>query len=138
MDTFAVLTLDFAKALGLYIIVTGLAGLFAPDRWKLVMDDYARSPGLVYFTAVLVFGLGLVLVMIHNLWTDPLAIIISLVNWIILVEGICLMALPEALLKLGAAAVASRGVVRVWAIFALIAGAALLAAGLTGHATVSL
>jgi len=61
MDTFAVITLDFAKAYGVYILITGLAGLLAPDRWKLVMDDYAKSPGLTYLTATLVVGLGLVL-----------------------------------------------------------------------------
>ncbi|MBP9234240.1 MAG: hypothetical protein KBF30_06160 [Hyphomonadaceae bacterium] len=137
MDTFAVTTLDFAKAYGVYILVTGLAGLFAPDRWKLVMDDYARSPGLTYLTAVIVFGLGLVLVMLHNLWTDPLAVIVSLIGWIVLIEGIALMALPEALLKFGGAAVASHSRVRLWAIFALIAGAILLAAAFTGHATVT-
>lgn len=136
MDTFAVITLDFAKAYGLYILVYGLAGLFAPDRWKQVMDDYARSPGLTYLTAVIVFGLGVVMVMIHNLWVDPLAIIVSLISWIILAEGILLMALPEALLKVGAAAVSSHAAVRLWAIFALIAGALLLAAGVAGHATV--
>lgn len=137
MDTFAVTTLDFAKAYGIYIAVTGLAGLFAPDRWKLVMDDYVRSPGLTYLTAVIAFGLGIALVTLHNLWTDPLAIIVSLIGWVVLVEGIMLMALPEALLKFGAAAISSHGRVRAWAIFALIAGLILLAAAFTGRATVT-
>lgn len=136
MDTFAVITLDFAKAYGVYILISGLAGLCAPNRWKLVMDDYAKSPGLTYLTATLVVGLGLVLVSLHNHWTDPLAIIVSLISWIVLVEGILLMALPEALLKVGAASVASRSRVRIWAIFAIIAGLLLLFAALTGRATV--
>ena len=138
MDTFAITTLDFAKAYGVYILVTGLAGLFAPDRWKLVVDDYARSPGLTYLTATITFGLGLVLVTLHNLWTDPLAITVSLIGWIVLIEGIAGMALPEALLRFGAASVASRSTTRIWAIFALIAGALLLFAAFTGRATFTL
>ena len=138
MDTFSVTTLDFAKVYGVYILVTGLAGLFAPDRWKQVMDDYARSPGLTYLTAVIVFGLGLVLVTLHNLWTDPLAIIVSLIGWVFLIEGIALTALPEALLKFGAAAVASHGRVRIWAIFALVGGLLLLLAAFTSRASVGL
>ena len=138
MNTFVISTLDLAKAYGVYILVTGLAGLFASDRWKLVMEDYTRSPGLTYLTAAIVFGLGLVLVTLHNLWTDPLAIIVSLIGWIVLIEGVALMALPEALLKFGAAAVASRNTTRIWAIFALIAGALLLFAAFTGRATVTL
>lgn len=135
IDTFAVLTLDLAKAYGLYILVSGLSGLFAPDRWRLVMDDYARSPGLTYFTAVIVFGLGIVLVMLHNLWIDPLAIVISLIGWVITFEGILLMALPEAFTKLGQAVVATDARTRLWAIFAVVLGVILLAIGLTGHAT---
>jgi len=102
------------------------------------MEDYTRSPGLTYLTAAIVFGLGLVLVTLHNLWTDPLAIIVSLIGWIVLIEGVALMALPEALLKFGAAAVASRNTTRIWAIFALIAGMLLLFAAFTGRATVTL
>ncbi len=137
MDTFSLLTLDFAKVYGVYLIATGLSGIAATDRWKLVVEDYARSPALIYLTAVAMLGLGLVLVMAHNLWTDPLAIIVSLVNWIVLIEGIAMMAIPEALLKFGAAAVSSPNIVRIWAVFALIAGALLLAAGLMVHASVS-
>jgi len=33
MNTFVISTLDLAKAYGVYILVTGLAGLFASDRW---------------------------------------------------------------------------------------------------------
>ena len=135
--TFSVLTLQLAKAFGVYVLVTGLSGLAMPQRWKAVMEDYQRVPGLTYLTAVIVLGVGLALVMIHSLWTDPLAIIVSLVGWIALVEGVALAAFPDGLLKLGLATVATPGRTRAWAIFAVIVGALLLAAGLVGRADVS-
>ncbi len=135
--TFSVLTLQLAKAFGLYLLVTGLSGLTAPARWKAVMEDYQRSPGLSYLTAVIVLGAGLVLVMVHSLWTDPLAIIVSLFGWIALIEGVALMAASEGLLKLGAATVATPGRTRAWAIIAVILGAGLLIAGSLGRAEVS-
>ena len=135
--TFSVLTLQLAKAFGVYVLVTGLSGLAAPARWKAVMEDFQRSPGLVYLTAVIVLGVGLVLVLAHSLWTDPLAIIVSLFGWIALIEGVALMAASEGLLALGAATVATPGRTRAWAIMAVILGAALLAAGLFGRADIS-
>jgi uncharacterized membrane protein YidH (DUF202 family) len=135
--TFSVLTLTLAKAYGLYILVTGLSGLAAPLRWKAVIDDYQRSPALTYLTAVIVLGVGLTLVSIHSLWTDPVAIIVSLVGWMALVEGVALAAFPDGLMKFGAATVATPGRTRAWAIFAVILGAALLVAGLIGRADVS-
>ena len=46
------------------------------------------------------------------------------------------MALPEARIRVGEASVASRSRVRIWAIFAIIAGVPLLLAALNGRATV--
>ena len=135
--TFSVLTLQLAEAFGVYVLITGLSGLTAPERWKAVLEDFQRSPGLVYLTAVIVVGVGLVLVLIHSLWTDPLAIIVSLFGWIALIEGVSLMAASEGLLKMGAASVATPGRTRAWAIIAVIFGAALLAAGLIGRADIS-
>ena len=135
--TFSVLTLQLAKAFGVYVLVTGLSGLAAPARWKAVMEDFQRSPGLVYLTAVIVLGVGLVLVLAHSLWTDPLAIIVSLFGWIALIEGVALKAASEGLLALGAATVATPGRTRACAIMAVILGAALLAAGLFGRADIS-
>jgi hypothetical protein len=137
IETFSVLTLQLAKAYGIYVFATGLVGLTAPDRWRLIMEDFQRSPALTYVTAVIAFGLGIALVMLHNLWTDPLAIVVSLVGWVILVEGVLLMAAPEGLMKIGEATVGTPARSRLWAVFALIAGVALLLAGATGRASVT-
>jgi uncharacterized protein YjeT (DUF2065 family) len=136
--TFSVLTLTLAKAYGIYVIVTGLSGLTAPDRWRMVMEDFQKSPGLTYLTAVLVVGFGLTMVILHSLWTDPLAIVVSLFGWVSLLKGVLLMAAPDGLLRLGAATVATPDRARTWAVFAVILGAALLTAGVLGRASPSL
>jgi uncharacterized protein YjeT (DUF2065 family) len=56
---------------------------------------------------------------------------------VILVEGMLLMAAPEGLMKVGEAVVGTPARSRLWAVFALIAGIALLLAGATGHASAS-
>lgn len=137
MDTFSILTLQLAKAYGLFIIAAGLCGLFAPDRWRLVIEDFRSSPALTYLSAALVLGLGIALVMAHNLWTDPLAVLVSMFGWISLIEGALLMAVPDAFLRLAGATVSTHGRTRAWAVLALVFGVALLAAGLLGRATVS-
>ena len=136
--TFSVLTLTLAKAYGIYMIAIGLSGLIAPDRWRVVLEDFQKSPGLTYLTAVLVVGFGLAMVMLHSLWTDPLAIVVSLFGWVALLKGVLLMAAPDRLLRLGAATVATPERTRTWAVFAVILGAALLTAGMLGRASPSL
>ena len=136
--TFSVLTLTLAKAYGVYMIAIGLSGLTAPDRWRMMMEDFQKSPGLTYLTAVLVFGFGLAMVILHGLWTDPLAIVVSLFGWVALLKGVLLMAAPDGLLRLGVATVATPARTRTWAVFAVILGVALLTAGVLGRAGPSL
>jgi hypothetical protein len=136
--TFSVLTLTLAKAYGIYMIAIGLSGLTAPDRWRMVMEDFQKSPGLTYLAAALVLGFGLAMVVLHGLWTDPLAIIVSLFGWVLLLKGVLLMAAPDGLLRLGVATVATPDRTRTWAVVAVILGAALLTAGVLGRASPSL
>ncbi|MBO9697692.1 MAG: DUF2065 family protein, partial [Sphingopyxis sp.] len=58
MDTISVLTLRLAEAIGLYLIVIGISGLAGPQRWRAVMDDLERLPGLVMALGLPVFLVG--------------------------------------------------------------------------------
>ena len=134
MDTISVLTLRLAEIIGLYMIVIGLGGLASPQRWRAVMDDLNRSPGLVVALGFAVFAVGATLVLVHSVWTDPLSVIVSLIGYIALIEGATLLAVPGPLIRIGHW---STGFIRTWALIALILGLLLFLAGLTGRATFS-
>ncbi len=134
MDTISVLTLRLAEIIGLYMIVIGLGGLASPQRWRAIMDDLNRSPGLVVALGFAVFAVGATLVLVHSVWTDPLSVIVSLIGYIALIEGATLLAVPGPLIRIGHW---STGFIRTWALIALILGLLLFLAGLTGRATFS-
>ena len=133
MDTISILTLRLSEAIGLYMIVLGIGGLMAPLRWRAVMDDLERSPGLVMALGFPVFVVGAALVLIHSIWTDPLAVIVSLIGYAALVEGALLLAVPALLLRIGRW---SLNFTRAWAAVSIVLGLFLFLAGLTGRATV--
>jgi hypothetical protein len=134
MDTIAVLTLRLAEIIGLYLIVIGIGGVANPPRWRSVMDDLNRSPGLVITLGFAVFAVGGTLVLIHSVWTDPLACLVSLIGYVALIEGATLLAVPGPLIRIGHW---STGFIRTWALIALALGLFLFLAGLTGRATIS-
>lgn len=134
MDTISILTLRLSEAIGLYMIVVGIGGLIAPSRWRAMMDDLERSPGLVMALGFPVFVVGTALVLIHSIWTDPLAVIVSLIGYVALVEGALLLATPAPLLRIGRSAVQFT---RVWAVISILLGILLFLAGLTGRATIT-
>ena len=133
MDTISILTLRLSEAIGLYMIVVGIGGLVSPSRWRAMMDDLDRSPGLVMALGFPVFVVGAALVLIHSIWTDPLAVIVSLIGYVALFEGALLLATPAPLLRIGRLAVRFT---RLWAGISILLGILLFLAGLTGRATV--
>lgn len=133
MTTISVLTVRLAEAIGLYMIVIGISGLVAPQRWRAMMDDLERSPGLVMALGFPVFAVGAALVLIHSIWTDPLAIIVTLIGYAALIEGALLLAVPGPLLKIGCWSV---NFTRAWACLSIVLGILLFLAGLMGRATV--
>lgn len=135
MDTASVLTLRLAEAFGLYLVAVGAGALIAPDRWRAVGDEMERSPGLVLIAGVLTFAFGALIFGIHHSLADPFAIVITVFGAIGAVEGLLLLAVPQTLIAIGRAAFARP---HLWAIVAVLLGAVLFVAGLTGHATASL
>jgi uncharacterized protein YjeT (DUF2065 family) len=135
MDTFSVLTIQLARIYGIVTLTAALAALLKPDFMGRIIADFERSPGLTYVTALFGLILGLVMVALHNLWTDIAAILVSLLGWIVLVESILMFAAPEGLLRFATAAAASPARVRLWGIFALVLGASCRGSGVASRAS---
>ncbi|HEX5006516.1 MAG TPA: hypothetical protein VFV70_05355 [Hyphomonadaceae bacterium] len=135
MDTFSVLTIQLARIYGIVALTVALAALLAPRRMGLILDDFERSPAITFIGALFALILGLVMVMVHNLWTDFGAILVSLFGWIVLIKGILLLAAPEGLLRFATASGSSPARIRLWGVAALVLAALFLVIGLASRAT---
>ncbi|WP_411816454.1 DUF2065 domain-containing protein [Hyphococcus sp. DH-69] len=132
ITTSSVLTLSLAKAFGIYMIAAGVSGLLDRDRWAAMLNEFRAHKGLTYISGVFVFALGSALVMVHNIWTDPLAIAISIFCWVAAIEGVVLIAMPDPLMK-WSASLLRPGAVFGFAVGIIILGALLLLLGFTGR-----
>ncbi len=132
MATQSILTLHLAILIGLYEAAAGIAGLSGRIRWTDLIDEFDRSPALTFMTGFVVFAIGAAMVLVHTSWTDPLAIVVTLIGWAALAEGLLILVLPGPLLALFRPLVRfQRGI----SLAALLFGAVMLIAGLTGHVT---
>lgn len=91
LDTYT-LTQTIAIFLGIYMLSAGVGLLTDSKGFASVMDDFIDNLGLTYIAAVVAFFAGATLVAIHNLWSTPLEIIVSLVSWAALIEGVLMIA----------------------------------------------
>jgi uncharacterized protein YjeT (DUF2065 family) len=131
MTTTLPLTLYLAQAIGLYLVLLGASVFIAPQRWERVIDEFVTSAALPLITGGFAFVLGVVLIRVHCVLTDPLAIAVTAAGWAALAKGAMLILFPQLSMRLGQWSVRY---FRVWAVVVLILGILLGLAGLTGHA----
>src|SRR5205085_10553320 len=98
MTTAVPLTLQLLILIGLYELAAGIGGLTGRIDWRAMTEEFVASPSLSFVTGFMVFALGGVMIINHHHWTDLLAIIVSAVGWIALVEGIVMMLAAKPLL----------------------------------------
>ncbi len=118
------LTSTIALAFAAYMIAAGLLGLFDRDRFRTIIEELRRSPALTYITGIFVYALGVAVVLVHDNWSDGLGIVVTLIGWAAVVEGLVLLARPGLLLEFAGKLVGSGG--RQWiSISALVLGGVL-------------
>ena len=131
MTTAMPLTLSLLVVIGVYELAAGIAGIAGRINWPTMLDEFDRSPALSFISGFIVYVLGAVVLLLHNTWTDPLAIIVSAAGWIVTVEGLLIMTVPKPLLAFSRRLVANQ---RLISTLAAILGLLLVGLGLLGRA----
>jgi len=135
IETASPLTLHLAVLIGLVCLAVGIGGLIGENRWPEMVDEMERSPTLLLAIAFVGVALGLIILLAHNSFADPLAAAVTFIGLWSFAEGLVLLAFPYIYLRLVRPLLRHP---RAWAIFAASVGVALLLAGLTGRATATL
>jgi hypothetical protein len=90
MDT----SIFLSKALGLYLLIVGLAMLLNP-KTRAIFLDMMKDKNLLYVSEYFSLIIGILIVVSHNIWVADWRIIITLVGWVNLVKGTLRIAFPN-------------------------------------------
>src|SRR6202012_2175465 len=126
-----VLTLQLAQALGLYALAAGIGIVSAPARFAAIVDDMERVPGLTYAFGLAAFAIGVAILIPHHILYDPLSVVVTLIAAFAAIEGLVLLAAPQAMIAIARPFVAN---VRLWGIVSIVLGLVLFLCGFTGRA----
>lgn len=89
-----------AKFIGPFIIIIGM-GLFVNLKvFSKIIEDFSKSPGLIYVIGLGTFIAGLAIVLFHNLWVANWRVIITIFGWVALIKGVWLVILPQTTVKI--------------------------------------
>ena len=88
-----------AQVFGLYFMVAGLAMFARQKTLTFVVKDMVKSPAVMWLAGVFAFVLGLVVVLTHNVWDGSWRVILTILGWAMLAEGVAYLFLPTKALK---------------------------------------
>lgn len=118
------LTALLAMAFGGYSLAAGF-GMLRHPRWGLNMiDECERSAALRFIIGVVVFTIGTALVLVHPMGSDWLSILVTVLSWVILAEGLVMLAFPGLIWPIAKLLFASSNTI--YALLSIVIGIAFL------------
>jgi hypothetical protein len=59
-----------------------------------------ESPPAIYLGGIAALIIGYLLVTFHNVWVKDWIVLITIIGWMALIKGLCLIVLPKASIKI--------------------------------------
>lgn len=89
-------SLFLGRALGIYLLIVGLSMLFNRKVFFDAFQQWNEQPGTITLTAFLSIMIGILMVLVHNVWVLDWRIIITLLAWLTLIKGVVRLNFPHA------------------------------------------
>ena len=121
------ITLWLSVLLGAWLLAGGIGAFVRGEGWAEILVEFEGSPAIVALTGALAFTVGALIVSIHNVWTSPAAIIVSLAGWYAVFEGLALLAVPDLWLRFAHRLMTAS---RFWGALMVVLGAFLLSSAI--------
>ena len=99
----------FARVMGPYMAIIAAIAALRPDDLRTMLSKFEADPLMSWVAGAFTLLLGLVVVGLHPYWRGGAAIIVSLVGWLVAVQGLLLVAGSHAYFAITSSAVDTMG-----------------------------
>lgn len=91
-------SLLLAQIIGLYLLLEGAVVLARKKFIVNIVDDLSNNKALMFVTGAMVFILGLLIVLNHNVWETSWRIVPTIVGWGMVIKGILVFFVPKVMI----------------------------------------
>ena len=127
----ATLTEILARIFGLYMLAAGIGLALNGDNMLKMIEEMRQSRLAFYLGGLIAFAIGAAIVSLHNDFSGPLAIVVTLFGWVALAEGVIMLAFPKAMQAFAGKFVGMISSAKIWGIAVAAFGVVLLGFGFT-------
>lgn len=90
----------YAQVIGLWLFLLGLAMVVHQARFKKTVTDTLGNASVNSLSGMVALGLGLLIVVSHNIWVSDWAVVVTLFGWVLLIQGVVRLFWPEVFSKM--------------------------------------
>lgn len=123
------LSVLLAQIIGLYLLLEGLVILARRKFIMNIVDDMSNNKALMFVTGAMVFILGLLIVLNHNIWEATWRVVPTIVGWAMVVKGIAIFFVPQVVMSKARRFAKNRNLAVLAGLLAVAAGAYLVYVG---------
>lgn len=124
-------TTYFFRVLGLYFVAAGIGVMTNMAAIQKIVDEVRDNALTRFIAGILAFSFGVVVLTLHNDWSNWQAGFVTFFGWAALIKGLLIIALPLPVTSM-MAAMTGAGIMRVWGLLVILAGALMLWLGFGG------
>ena len=93
-------TVFLSQLLGLFFAITGVSMLLSRSIMTGVLKSFFGDRAFTYVFGILILIASLSLIIKHNIWEGVPAVVISALGWIMLIDSIGYLFLPQSAMKI--------------------------------------
>ncbi len=127
----ATLTEILARIFGLYMLAAGIGLALNGDNMLKMLEEMRQGAFAFYLGGLIAFAIGAAIVSLHNDFSGPLAIVVTLFGWVALAEGVIMLAFPKVMQAFAGKFVGMISSAKIWGIAVAAFGVVLLGFGFT-------
>ena len=116
------ISLILGKVIGLYMVIVAISMLARQGSWMKLVKQARKNESFVRLIALFELLLGLLIVIVHNIWVQGWEVAITIVGWLMLIEGAMYLLLPHETIEKKISAFNKPGWYTIVGIVALVVG----------------
>ena len=84
-----------ARIASVVYLSASLGAFFSTNYYRKIAEDLFSNSALTYVTGFITVIIGFFIVTYHNTWAKSWIVLITILGWLAMVKGICLIAFPQ-------------------------------------------
>lgn len=90
----------YAQVIGLWLFLVALAMIVHHGRFRKTVSETLNNASLMTFTGFIALGLGLLIVVSHNIWVSDWPVVVTIFGWVLIFQGIMRIFWPESFARM--------------------------------------